>query len=108
MMPNVIDSFLNKENNVIIKMKVKILKELVELYGMKKDWFCFSRRILLISWVWLFILLSRVIYLCWFPSNQFKIDAVDDMSVLFNYNLIIRRRGSGSREIIEQYLSIRI
>lgn len=103
MMPNVIDHFLNKENNVIIKMKVANTKELLNYMNEGKiDFALVEGYFNKLEYDYLYY--CQELFIC-VGSNQFEIDAVDDMSVLFNYNLIIREEGSGSREIIEQYLS---
>ena len=103
MMPNVIDHFLSTENNVMIKMKVANTKKLLSYMNEGKiDFALVEGYFNKMEYDYLYY--CQELFVC-VGSKEFGIDAVDDMSELFKYNLIIREEGSGSREIIEQYLS---
>lgn len=103
MMPNVINHFLNTENNVMIKMKVANTKKLLSYMNDGKiDFALVEGYFNKMEYDYLYY--CQELFVC-VGSKKIEINAVDDMSELFKYNLIIREEGSGSREIIEQYLS---
>lgn len=104
-MPKIINSLLQENCNLAIKMQVANTSELlkginegnldfaiVEGYFNKNEYdyrtFCHEN------------------YIC-VGSSNLKIDPVVDINELFKYNLIIRETGSGSREIIERWLKER-
>ncbi|WP_294578160.1 LysR family transcriptional regulator [uncultured Thomasclavelia sp.] len=104
-MPRIINSLLQENCNLAIKMKVANTSELlqginegkldfaiVEGYFNKNEYdyrtFCYED------------------YIC-VGANDLKIDNLVDISSLFKFNLIIRERGSGSREIIARWLKER-
>lgn len=104
-MPNVIDKLLNKNDNMIIKMQVANTLELLEMINEGKldfalvegyfnkleyDYRCFCQEE----------------YIC-VASPKFTRLKIKDINELFNYPLIIRENGSGSRAIIERWLKER-
>lgn len=104
-MPNVIDKLLNKNDNMIIKMQVANTLELLEMINEGKldfalvegyfnkleyDYRCFCQEE----------------YIC-VASSKFTRLKIKDINELFNYPLIIRENGSGSRAIIERWLKER-
>lgn len=104
MMPGVINRFLAQEKNVIIKMKVANTKELLHYMNEGKIDFALVEG-------YFNKLEYDYLYYCQEPficvGSNLVSDNIDDISELFSYNLILREEGSGTREIIERYLSDR-
>lgn len=104
-MPSIINRFLQDENNAQIKMQVANTKELLDYMNEGKiDFALVEGYFNKMEYDSLYYCQEE--YIC-VASKDFEVDSVKDISDLFKYNLIIRENGSGSREIIERYLSDR-
>lgn len=102
MMPKVIDRFLDSTSDIAVKMKVANTKELLNYINEGEiDFALVEGYFNKLEYDYLFY--CQEPYICIGASNL-DISAINDISELFKYNLIIRENGSGSREIIERYL----
>lgn len=102
MMPNVIDGFLSNQDNMVIKMMVANTEELLNYINEGKiDFALVEGYFNKLEYDYLYYCKEQ--YVC-IGANDFAVDEVKSITELFNYNLIIRESGSGSREILERYL----